>query len=487
MWQNLYRGLAVLTLMALATVFALLVNAFRVGPVAIDVPPALKVPIDIKAAAQRLGAAIRLRTISKSPGLPSDPRAFVELRDFLERSFPHVRQTLKREVIGDYSLCYRWDGSDRSRKPILLTAHLDVVPEQGRWTHPPFSGAIADGYIWGRGTLDDKAAVLAILEAAEHLAVGGFRPSRTIYFAFGHDEEIDGRYGAARIATHLKERNVRLAAIYDEGLPIIRGLIPDIERPIAVIGTAEKGYLSLVLTARTTGGHSSVPSRNSAIRVLLDAYARIRSNGFPAVLQPPTSETLDHLAPEFSLLPRIVLANRWLFSPLLLSRLEEIPEINAMLRTTAAATVVSGGDKDNVLPASAKLVMNFRILPGQTVEGVKSTVRQLVADPAIDIVQYGAANDPSPVSDIHSEAYRWIAMAIRQVFPDIAIVPALDVSTGDSRHYLGITDQVFRFRPYRRNPTDAGRVHGVDERVAISNYAEFIRFFIQLMRNSAGK
>lgn len=470
-------------LVGLASV--LVVNTLRIGPSKQELAPGSRLNIDVPAAAQRLGEAIRFRTVSKPPGVPADPQTFRDLHQFLIRSFPLVHKHLTREVVSEYSLLYRWEGSDLSRRPILLSAHMDVVPEQGRWTRPPFSGAVEGGFIWGRGTLDDKVAVLAILEAAEHLLSKGFRPHRTIYFAFGHDEEIDGRNGAARIAARLKERNVRLTAIYDEGWFVSHGLVPGIKRPVAFIGTAEKGYLSLELVARTSGGHSSVPSERSAIRVLLDAEERLEAHPFEAALKPPITEALDHLAPEFSFLPRMILANRWLFGQMLLSRLEKVPETNALVRTTTAVTIMNAGTKDNILPATARLVVNFRIVPGQTVAGVTDRVRRIVANPRISIRQYGAASDPSPIADTGSEAYQQLVRSVRQEFPKAAIAPALVVSASDSRHYTQLADQIFRFRPMRLSRSDLGRIHGIDERIAIANYGEHIRFWVRLMRNMA--
>jgi carboxypeptidase PM20D1 len=486
MWRLIRRGLTAVAILVIGLASVLVVNAVRVGPSKHELAPAPRINIDVPTAAQRLGQAIRFRTVSKPPGVPADPQAFRDLHQFLIRSFPLVHKHLAREVIGEYSLLYRWEGSDQSRKPILLSAHMDVVPEQGRWTWPPFSGAVEGGFIWGRGALDDKVAVLAILEAAEYLLSKGFRPHRTIYLAFGHDEEIDGRNGAARIATRLKEREVRLAAIYDEGWFVSHGLVPGIMGPVAFIGTAEKGYLSLELLARTSGGHSSVPSERSAIRVLLDAEERLKVQPFEAALKPPITEALDHLAPEFSFLPRMILANRWLFGPLLLAQLEKVPETNALVRTTTAVTIIGAGTKDNILPARARLVVNFRIVPGQTVASVTARVRRIVADRRISIRQYGAASDPSPIAATGSEAYRQLVKSVRQEFPKAAIAPALVVSASDSRHYTQLADQIFRFRPMRLSRSDLGRIHGIDERIAITNYGEHIRFWVRLMRNTAG-
>ncbi|MGH7005733.1 MAG: M20/M25/M40 family metallo-hydrolase, partial [Alphaproteobacteria bacterium] len=362
-----------LLLLVLAGVLAFV--AWRTVPSAITVSPADAATIDASAAAARLGAAVRLQTVSKPPGDPIDPQAFRDLHNFLAQSYPAAHKALTREIIGEYSLLYRWEGTEPNLKPILLMGHMDVVPAPGEWTQAPFSGVIADGYVWGRGTLDDKVSVLGILEAAEHLIAAGFRPRRTAYFAFGHDEEIDGRNGARRIVAHLKQRGVRFETVLDEGSPIATGLVPGIDRPVALIGMAEKGYLSIELIARTSGGHSSMPSLHSAIMVLGRAFQRVGPETVASQLRPPMSQTLDALAPHFSFLPRLFIANRWLTEPVLLSQLEKIPETNAMIRTTVAVTIIRAGDKDNVLPGEAHAVMNLRLLPGDTVAGQLARMR----------------------------------------------------------------------------------------------------------------
>ena len=221
------------------------VNTLRVGPpVLSDVSPALDVVIDEDAAAERLAEAVRFRTISSSPDAPVSKSALLGLRQFLADNYPNVHGILKREIVNEYSLLYTWQGNEPDLKPILLAAHMDVVPvepgTEADWIHPPFASIVADGFIWGRGTMDMKASLMGIMEAAEYLLGRGFTPQRTIYLAFGHDEEIGGSNGAAKIAALLSERGVRLEFTLDEGLVITHGIVPGVTRPAALIGVAEK-------------------------------------------------------------------------------------------------------------------------------------------------------------------------------------------------------------------------------------------------------
>lgn len=470
--------------LALCVLAAVLVfNALRAVPAGDATRPAVEIEIDSKAAAVRLAASIRFKTLSKAPGVPVDPQSFIDFRGFLEASYPATHRLLKREIVNAYSLIYRWAGSDPNAKPILLLAHQDVVPPNGKWTKPPFAGLIEDGYIWGRGSLDDKVSVLGILEAVEFLIAAGFEPRRTIYLAFGHDEEIDGKNGAQEIAALFKRRGIRFAFALDEGSPIGVGLVPGLKRPVALIGTSEKGYLSVELTAKTTGGHSSIPSRASAVRVLGEALMKLWRDGDRAHLRPPFSQTLDAVTPHYEFLARLVLANRWLFDPILSGQLEKIPEARAMISTTGAVTIMQAGNKDNVLPSTARSVINYRLLPGTTAKAMLARIRRIVGDPAITIRQFGGASDPSPVADPNSASFKLLLRTTRQVFPDALVAPTLVIAATDARHYGGVADQVYRFLPTRLTAKDLPRMHGVDERIAIENYDEIIRFYVQLLRN----
>ena len=483
-------------LSGVAALFAVLfvviaVNTLRIGPPPPgDVPPPADIAFDGPAAAGRLAEALRFRTISHAPEAPVEADALVGLRAFLAEAFPKVHATLTREIVNGYSLLYTWTGSDPTLNPILLAAHMDVVPvepgTEADWTHPPFAGAVADGFVWGRGAMDMKSSLMGILEAVEYLLDRGMAPKRTVYLAFGHDEEVGGTNGTAKIARLLAKRGVRLGFTLDEGLVIAEGIVPGVTKPAALVGLAEKGRVSLELVARGECGHSSMPPVSTAAGGIGRALHRLETNQMPAALKSPVSGMFDALAPEMPIFMRAVVANRWLLGPLLLSRLEEKRATNALIRTTTAATVIRGGVKSNMVPCTARAVVDFRILPGDSVAGVIAHMRATIDDPNIQFRRIGGEpSEPSPVSDIGSASFAVLHRTVRQVFPDAVVAPGLVIARTDSRHYATIADNSYRFLPLRLGPRDLKRIHGTDERVSVENYAEIVRFYVQVLRNFA--
>src|SRR5688572_24983906 len=243
----------------------------RLEPYRVDGQPADADIENASITAERFTTALTFPTISTQDSATFDPAPFTELHTWIEDAFPNVTRRLTREIVANYSLLYTWTGSDTTLDPILLMGHLDVVPvepgTESRWTHPPFAGVVADGFVWGRGTLDDKASVVAILEAVEWLLSQGYEPRRTIYLAFGHDEELGGFSGAAAIAAILKERAGRLGFLVGEGGVVAEGLMPGVSRQVALIGVVEKGSIGVELTVERTGGHSSMPPVHTAVGV----------------------------------------------------------------------------------------------------------------------------------------------------------------------------------------------------------------------------
>ena len=453
-----------------------------------SVEPAQPIRMDANQASERLAGAIRIPTVSYQDQSRINHQTFLAFHDYLEQSFPRVHETLRREVVGGYSLLYTWKGTKEELKPILLLAHMDVVPVEPvtktDWTYPPFEGRIADGYVWGRGAMDMKVAVSGILEAVEALLAEGFVPRRTIYLAFGHDEEIEGEAGAVPMAALLKSRNVEPEYILDEGLIITDRIVPSTSVPVALVGIAERGYLSLELSSRCETGHSYAPPPQTCIGIISAAISNLEQHPLGASVDGPIKLMFDYVGPEMSLPNRMVFANLWLFRGLVQKRLASAPATNAAIRTTGAATVIQGGIKENVLPASATAVVNFRIRPGDSVEHVAEHVRQVIADPRVTIIALPFSREPSAVSNVDSASFRLLLSTIRQVFPETVAAPSLVTAATDSRHYPSLTNNIYRFLPLRMGVGDLGRIHGTNERVSIENYAEIIQFYAQLIRNS---
>ncbi|MBR0715370.1 M20 family peptidase [Bradyrhizobium liaoningense] len=465
-------------------------NVVTRGSRQIQVAAIPRAPVDTQGAAKRLSEAIRFQTISNFLNPEQNAEALRALEAHIIASLPAFHAAAKREVIGGHSLLYIWEGSDPKAQPIALLAHQDVVPiapgTEKDWQQRPFDGAIADGYIWGRGSWDDKGNLYSILEAAEQMAKEGFRPKRTIYFAFGHDEEVAGTRGAKPIAAALAARGVRFDFVLDEGLLIADGVMKGLDKPAALIGLSEKGYATLVLTAHSTPGHSSMPPRETAIGMMSAALARLEDNRLPMHVRGTVAEMFDTLAPEMSGFNRVVLSNLWLFKPLLLREFAKSGPSEAMVRTTTALTIFNAGDKDNVLPGIAEATVNFRLLPGDTQDSVTDHVRTTIQNEKISIAPFPGNTNPPPVTGTAGKSYQALNKTIREVFPDVVVAPGLMVAATDSRHYADITDNIFRFSPVRANSEDLKRFHGTNERLSIEGYADMIRFYRRLIENTAG-
>jgi carboxypeptidase PM20D1 len=442
----------------------------------------------VPAAAERLAEAIRFQTISWEDGDRFDRETFLAFHAFLERSFPRVHASLRREIVNEYSLLYTWPGEDPERKPILLTDHFDVVPVAedtlDQWEHPPFAGAIADGFIWGRGAMDDKSGALALLEAVEGLLAREFSPQRIIYLAIGHDEELGGRDGAGATAALLRERGVELEFTLDEGGAVVSGAVPGFEAPLALIGIAEKGYAMIEVTARAAGGHSSMPPRTTAIGRLARAIQRIEENPMPARISGPAGLLLDEIGDYMEFPLGTMTRNRWLSAPILRAYLSRNPATNAMIRTTTAVTMVEGGVKPNVLPDTATARVNFRLVPGDTGEDVLAHVREVIEDDDVS-VELTYAREASPVADPESASFELLRASLAEVMPDVIAAPYLSLAGTDTKHYVGLAQNSYRFNALRAGPGDLTRAHGVNERVAVDNYIESIVFNQAVMRRAA--
>jgi carboxypeptidase PM20D1 len=461
---------------------------YETVPAIVEPAPQLAVP---GGAAERLARSLRIATISSDSTAEFDREAFAEFHGYLERAFPRVHSHLQREKVAEHSLLYTWQGTDPLLKPILLVGHMDVVPvepgSESKWQYEPFGGRIADGHVWGRGAIDNKSTVIGTLEAVEMLITEGFRPARTVYLAYGHDEEVGGRAGAREIAALLKNRDVELEMVLDEGGVIGEGVLPGVSAPIALVGIAEKGFVSVELSVRTTGGHSSLPPAHTAVGIVSAAVAKLERYQMPARLEGPTRVMFEQIGPRFPYPQRAIFANLWITRPMVLRRLASTPTTNAMVRTTTAPTMFQSGTKDNVLPSYARAVINFRILPGDSIADVVEHVRRTIDDDRVQINIGGRFTaEPSTVSSTDSQSFRTLERSIRSVTPDVVVAPYLVVVVTDARYYAGLSRNVFRFLPLRLTSRDLDRMHGTNERIGIPEYHTAIRTYRELLINSAG-
>ncbi|KAA5541831.1 M20/M25/M40 family metallo-hydrolase [Roseiconus nitratireducens] len=425
-----------------------------------------------------------------------DPDAFLRLHQILQDRFPNAHQSLQRETVSELSLLYRWQGTDESLDPILLMSHMDVVPVSeetaSEWIHGYQTGEVADGYVWGRGALDVKSGVIAIMSAVEQLASDGFTPQRTVYLAFGHDEEIGGEQGNAVMAKRFADQGIRFAYILDEGGAILDGVVPGAPRPVAFVAIAEKAWADLEIVAHGEGGHGSMPGR-SAVAQLSETIRRIENQPMPVRVTEATATLFRFLAPEMPLLQRTVLGNRWLFDGLIGWQFSRQPSTEGVVRSTMNVTQLFTRNPPNVTPAWAKATVNVRLLPGDTAEDARDHLLAITKDqqlhdgsPAIECTIRQDIKGQLVSSD-ECEEFATLQKTIHEVFPDVIVAAGLTSVSTDSSWYYGVTDKIYRFIPMRVRSEDMARIHGVNERLAVDNLAEIVRFYELLLRNSTAE
>jgi len=484
--KKLKRLLIVFFFLAFIVLVAVLVyNAIKFSPKQAQVKPTADLPINDNITS-RLAQAIQIPTISYDTHI--DTAAFLAFNKYLDSLFPVINAQLDTQTINDFSRIYKWQGKNTMLKPVLFMAHIDVVPVEAdsreEWTTDPFSGKIVDGHLYGRGAIDDKLSLVGALEAIEMLIGEDYRPSRTVYLAFGHDEEVGGQNGAVAIAEYFDNQGIYFEYILDEGSLVTEGNLPGLDHPLGLIGIAEKGSVTLTLTAHTDGGHSSMPPAQTAIGALSKAIATLEAKPMPATFAGPTQLMLDYAGPETDFLMRMVLANTWLFGGILKKELSKKPTGNAVIRTTTAVTMISGGVKSNVLPTHATAKINFRIHPKNTIESVAKYVKNTINDDRITIEIDLIRQNPSKISDHKAFGFQVIQRTLQETFKNVVVAPSLVVAATDSRHFADVADNTYRFMPVQLNNEELKGFHGVNERISIENYKQAIRFYYRLIRNS---
>lgn len=459
-------------------------------PASVALPNTANYQLDVDTAAQHLSEAVRFNTVSLVN--PTDDHSnFQRFQAWMITTYPAFHAIAKRELINGLGLLYTWQGSDAGQPPILLLAHQDTVPAppdtRSAWRVDPFAGEIRDGAVWGRGAIDDKASLVALLEAADLLARSGKQPKRTIMLAFGFDEEIGGEGGARQIAAALQRRGVHAWFVLDEGLAAITAH-PLTGGPASLIGIAEKGFATMRVRAVGQPGHSSIPPRETAVSLLAEAVTRIHGMPIQRSLEGggPAMQMMRALAPHLSFMNRMALANEWLFAPLLRQKLASSAPAQALLGTTVAPTVISGGSRANVLPAEATALINFRIHPRDTAARLLASARAAVANlHGVSVDWAEPPKDASVVSSTASTSYALIAALSHQVLPNAPVAPGLVLGGTDSREYSDVADNVYRFQPLLLSNEELESVHGVNERLTLANLERMIRFYAGLMEAGA--
>lgn len=482
----------ILGLLILLLVIVLIVRTLNY-PIEIMPPEPIQIPeLDGESIAKRIGLALQMKTIANRDSNLIDPQPFEAFHELLRTLYPQLEEKLSREVVNRHALLYTWEGRDPNLEGICLMAHQDVVPADetadSGWTYPPFSGTVADGYVWGRGSLDCKGSLIAILEAVNNLVKAGFQPERNIYLAFGDDEEVGGLEGASHIVKLLQKRGVRLSFVLDEGGAVTSGILPGLDLPVAAVGIGEKGYLTLRLRSKVSPGHSSTPPQTTAIGSLSLAIAALEANPFPQNLE-ILQFLLRFVASELPFIQRMALANTWLFGSAVKNHLAANPATNAFIRTTLAPTIIQGGQAENILPAQAEALINLRIRTDETIQEAFEYVREIVSNETVEVlpahsdtIMDGHAWDPSALADIESPQYLRLHNLIHSVFPGALVMPNIVSGGTDARKFEVLTRNCFRFSPKVLTKDEMSTIHGIDERLSFVNAARMTAFYQVLIQ-----
>ena len=449
---------------------------------------------------ERFRSALRIKTDWPS-GLKADDASgiaeaetfLLRFQDFLVENYPAFHQNAERHVLSPYAVAYHWrgkaDGGDAARKakPALMLGHYDVVPaETAKWSTDPFGAELKDKFIYARGALDMKNMVVSMIEAAENLCKQGWRPTRDIWLVFGGDEERTGINGAKEMAKWFSEKGIQFSFTLDEGTPVAVDQIKGVNKPLALIGIEEKGFLSLDLTVSQSPGHASQPPEHQAAAILARALTRLSRRPFPWHLTPTVEAFFKKLGIHAPGITGFFMKHARLLGPLFFKAAAGTPATRALLRTTLAMTQLEGSAAENVLPSTVRAVINLRLLPPWTVDTVINRVRTVIADDRVTVAEHSPGTNPveaGPDQALEkSPGWKEIKAAIGKTFPDLPILPFLMLATTDSRHYQKLSPFIFRFNPLVLNPAELSLIHGHDERISIENLEYCLKFYEALMQ-----
>ena len=430
--------------------------------------------------AETLSRMVRCETVSRKG---EDQREkFLGFHRLLEELFPLVHGKLEKTEI-DGNLLFFWKGKAHDR-PLVLMSHQDVVPAEGEWKHEPFSGDIAEGKVWGRGSADTKCSVMGFFQAVEELLEQDFEPEQDVYLSSSCTEEFGGD-GCPKLVEELSRRGVKPFLVCDEGGAIVQEPIGGVKGCYAMIGVLEKGRGALRLTARSGGGHASYPPKNSPIARLGKFIARVeKRDPMRADFEPEVTAMFRTLAPYGPFYLRLLFGNLWLFKPLLKKLLPKIsPQAGALLKTTVAFTMQSGSDAPNVLPQQASLTLDLRYIPHQRLEESNRVIRELAARYDLE-TEVLMANDACEPVRIDSPAYALVEKVIGEVFPGLPTCPYVMTGGTDARFYQKICDACIRFSPVIYGPEQMKGMHGVNENIDACSLPGAVDFYKTVIREN---
>ncbi|UPQ77348.1 M20/M25/M40 family metallo-hydrolase [Chryseobacterium nepalense] len=461
-------------------------------------------------AIQRLSGGLKIPTVSSRELGDFNYSTFDTIKEYIKNSYPLIYQNAEFAEVNTYGLVFRLKGSNPSLDPILFLSHTDVVPPgdaevkdktenifrpddqplpavsevSEEWDFGPFSGAVANGRIYGRGSIDMKGMLFSLLESMNNVIKTKFIPQRDIYLAFGFDEEVGGQQGAVKIAEHFRNKNMQFDAVYDEGgLILEKGSVTGINSDIAVIGCAEKGFLSVKIKVKGLGGHSSMPPAESAIGKAAVIMQRLESGQMKPEVTPIINQFFTNVGGSMSFISRMAIANQWLLKPVLLSQLTKNNSTNALVRTTTALTMMKGSDAPNVLSPEVEFIVNFRLLPGNTVKDVKEHIANATKGFDVEIDEIDSVKEASAVSSSNTRAFQMIEAAIKEIHPTAIATPYLTVGATDAYKYQVVSKNIYRFMPIKINNAEKQSIHSTNEYLSIENYMKMIHYFEFIMRN----
>ncbi len=462
-------------------VAVLLIRAVRFVPKQEPAIQKTKVHVNREKIVEDFVSMIQCKTVSNRDENLVDWDEFERFERLLKERFPLIHDKCSFQKIGKTGLLFKLKG-ESDEAPSVCMAHYDVVPvEEDGWDKPAFEGIIENNVIWGRGTLDTKSTLCAVLEAAEQLLVEGYQPKNDLYFSFSGEEEIDGP-SCKDIVDYLELQGIKPAFVLDEGGAIVENVFPGVDRECALIGISEKGSVNMSFSMESSGGHASTPPVHTILGQLSMAVGRIEKHPFKKQLTKPVALMFDTLGRNTPFLYRIVFANLWCFMPILDLVCKKVGgEMNAMFRTTVAVTRMEGSKAYNVLPAKASFGINMRLLGEDTIDSATQYLTKTIDNDRITHTFINGTN-PSKCSEIDCEAWETLKKAIRQTWPEALVSPYLMMACSDSRHYCKITDKVYRFSPMRLSKEERAMIHGNNERIPVETLVKTVEFYIRLLK-----